>query len=148
MGKGIHRELCKKLEFDHTTKWYMRKPEFILENGIHKILWDIKIQTDHRIPTKRPDLVIINKKNRTCRIVYFAAPTEQKSENQRKRRGTSTWTLLEKLKKTRNMKVTVITIMIGAHGTISKGLVCEDRDEPVYHYNKRMQKTSTKGVQD
>ena len=25
--KGIHWELCKRLNFDHTTKWYMHKPE-------------------------------------------------------------------------------------------------------------------------
>ena len=25
VGKVIHRELCKKLKFDHTNKWYMPK---------------------------------------------------------------------------------------------------------------------------
>ena len=23
VGKGIHWEMCKKLKFDHTNKWYM-----------------------------------------------------------------------------------------------------------------------------
>ena len=27
MGKVIHWELCKKLQFDHITKYYMYKPE-------------------------------------------------------------------------------------------------------------------------
>ena len=27
------------IKFDHTTKWYIRKPESILENETHKILW-------------------------------------------------------------------------------------------------------------
>ena len=26
MGKVIHRELCRKFEFDHTNKWYMHNP--------------------------------------------------------------------------------------------------------------------------
>ena len=30
--KVIHWELCKKLKFDHTTIWYMHKPESVLEN--------------------------------------------------------------------------------------------------------------------
>ena len=30
--KVIHKELCKRLKFNHTTKWYMHKPEFVLEN--------------------------------------------------------------------------------------------------------------------
>ena len=46
-GEVIHRELCKKLKLDHTTKWYMHKPESTLEN---KILWDFEIQMDHLIP--------------------------------------------------------------------------------------------------
>ena len=36
----------------------MNKPESILENEIHKILWDFAIQTDHLIPTRRSDLVL------------------------------------------------------------------------------------------
>ena len=31
--KLIHWELCKKLEFDHVTKWFMHKPEFVKENA-------------------------------------------------------------------------------------------------------------------
>ena len=42
-------------------------------------LW-FKIETDHLISTRRPDLVIINekkkKKKRTCRIVDFAVPVD------------------------------------------------------------------------
>ena len=36
VGKVIHWELCKKLKFDHSTKWYMHKPESILENETQK----------------------------------------------------------------------------------------------------------------
>ena len=38
VGKVIHWESCKKLKFDHTTKWHMHKPESVLENKMHKIL--------------------------------------------------------------------------------------------------------------
>ena len=67
--KVIHKELPKKLKFYHTNKWYMYNPEFILENKTQKILWDFEIQTDHLISARRPDLVIVGKKNRTYRIV-------------------------------------------------------------------------------
>ena len=40
----------------------MHKPESILENEIHKILWDFEIQRDHQILTGKPDIVLINKK--------------------------------------------------------------------------------------
>ena len=31
VGKMIHWEFCKRLNFDHITKWYMHKPGSILE---------------------------------------------------------------------------------------------------------------------
>ena len=62
VGKVIHWEMCKKCKFDHTNKWYMHNPTPLLENDTHKRLWDFNIQTDHLIPARRPDLIIINKK--------------------------------------------------------------------------------------
>ena len=41
--------LIKWLEFDHTDKWYMPKPESVIEDKTHKILWDFEIQMDHPI---------------------------------------------------------------------------------------------------
>ena len=43
VGKVIHWEMCKKLKFDHTNKWYMHNPASVLENDTHKLLWDLDI---------------------------------------------------------------------------------------------------------
>ena len=51
-------ELGKRLKFNHSTKWY--KPESVLENVMHKILWYFEIQIDHLTLTRRPDIVFIN----------------------------------------------------------------------------------------
>ena len=42
----------------------MYKSESVLENEMHKILRDFKIQTHPLILTRRPDLKIINKKRK------------------------------------------------------------------------------------
>ena len=62
--KVIHWEMCKKLKFDPTNKWYIHNPAPLLENDTRKLLWDFDIQTDHLISTRRPDLIIINKKKK------------------------------------------------------------------------------------
>ena len=62
VGMVIHWELCKKLKLDHADKGYMHKPESFLENEMQTIFGKLKIQMDHSIPTRRPDLVLINKK--------------------------------------------------------------------------------------
>ena len=45
-----------------TTNTYIQKSEFDPENETHKIVFDIKM--DHPIEIKRPNLVLINKKER------------------------------------------------------------------------------------
>ena len=61
----------------------MHNPESVLGDETHKLLWDFEIQTNHLISARQPDLIINNKKERTCRIVDFAvlADHKVKSEN-------------------------------------------------------------------
>ena len=56
----------------------MHNPVPVLENDSHKLLWDFNIQTDHLIPARRPDLIIINKRKRICKIVDFAVPADHR----------------------------------------------------------------------
>ena len=59
----------------------------VLENETYKLLWDFDKQTDHLISTRRLDLIIINKKKRTCRIVDFAFLADHRvklKENEKK----------------------------------------------------------------
>ena len=41
---------------------------------MYKLLWDFSAQTDHEIGARRPDLIIIDKKNKRCQIRDVAIP--------------------------------------------------------------------------
>ena len=58
----------------------MHNPAPVLENYTHKLLWDLNIQTDHLIPARRSDLIIINKKKKkkNCKIDDFAVPADHR----------------------------------------------------------------------
>ena len=56
----------------------MPNPVPVLENDTHKLLWDFNIQTDHLISARKPDLIIIYKNKRTCKIVDFALPADHR----------------------------------------------------------------------
>ena len=61
----------------------MYNPESILENKMHKLLWDFEIQTDHLISSRRPGLeIVIKKENQSnsgvCRSNYSLGKTERK----------------------------------------------------------------------
>ena len=55
----------------------------------HKIPGHFEIQTDHRIPARRPDLVIVNKKKKTTK-----KPKKKKKKTKTKREPAELWILL------------------------------------------------------
>ena len=98
----------------------MHNPAPVLENDTHKLLWDLNIQTDHLIPARRPDLIIINKKkkNKTkkniCKIVDFAVPADHSITRKETEQKDKYLDVPRELKKLWNMKVTIVLVVIGA----------------------------------
>ena len=84
LGKIVHWKLARKCNFEAGDKWYEPKPENILDSKDYKILWDFSTQTDHVIEARRPDLVAIDKKRRTCKIIDFAVPGDSRIDDKEK----------------------------------------------------------------
>ena len=115
--------MCKKSKFDHTNNWYKLNPAPVLENDTHKLLWDFNIPTDDLIPARRPDHIIINKKKRIRKIVDFAVPADHRINLKECEKKDKYLDLARELKKLWNMKVTIVPIVIGGFGAITKGLL-------------------------
>ena len=103
--------------------------ESVLENETQKAHSDFEIQTDHLISARWPDLVIVNnnkkKKERTSRtvgIVDQAAHRVKLKESENKDKYLD---LAKEQKKLWNRKETLLLIIIGALGRVTKGLVLE-----------------------
>ena len=101
----------------------MHNPAPVLENNTHKLPWGFDIHTDHLISARRPDLIIINKKKRTCKIVEFAVPTDHRIKLKECEKNDKYFDLAWELKKLWNMQVIIIPIVIGAFGTVTKELL-------------------------
>ena len=81
-------------------------------------------KTDHLIPARRPDIIIIKKKKkkkRICKIVDFVVPLDHRINQKESEKKDKYLDLARELKKLWNMKVTIVPILIGALGTITKG---------------------------
>ena len=79
--------------------------------------------TDHLISARRPDLIIINKKKKICKIVDFAVPADHRINLKEREKKDKYHDLARELKNLWNMRVTIVPIVIGALGTITKGLL-------------------------
>ena len=47
-------------------------------------MWDFSIRTDHVIEPRRPDLVVVDKKEGSCKTIDFAVPGDSRIEEMEK----------------------------------------------------------------
>ena len=83
-------------------------------------MWDFSFQTDHVIEARRPDLVVVDKKERSCKIIDFAVPGDSRIEEKKKDKIEKYQDLGRKLQKIRNVKVKIIPLVKGSVGAIPK----------------------------
>ena len=100
----------------------MHNPAPVLENNTHKLLWDFDIHTDHLISVRKPELIII-KKEENLKIVDLAVPADHRIKLKECEKKDKYLDLACELKKLWKMQETIITIVTGAFGTVTKGLL-------------------------
>ena len=93
---------------------YEHEPESVLENEDYKTLWDFSIQTDHFIKARRPDSVLVDKKERSCKIINFAVPGDRRIEKKEKDKIEKYQNLGRELQKIQNVKVKIIPLVVGS----------------------------------
>ena len=73
----LHRDLCTKYGFQYAEKSYnhhVGKESRILGNDDVKIQWDFTTQTERKLEHNKPDLVVLNKKERIAHVVDVGCP--------------------------------------------------------------------------
>ena len=63
---------CGKYKLKRAEKWYKHQPQGVIESEEVKLLWDFNIQCDKVIEGRRPNIVIAEKRERTCKIIGVA----------------------------------------------------------------------------
>ena len=79
---------------------------------------DFSIQTDKDIEQRRPDIVVIDQEKRECKILDIAVPEDQNL----KVKELGKVTKYQDLRLMWDVKATVIPIVVGALGKVSKEL--------------------------
>ena len=119
----IHWNLCKKFDLPCKETWYDHSPESVLENDQVKVLWDFKIQTDLHLDHNRPDIVVLEKKERVCYIIDVACPFDMRVLEKEQEKIDHYQDLKIEVQKVWSCRrVSVIPIIIEVLGTVSKNL--------------------------
>ena len=82
-------------------------------------MWDFSIQTDV-IEARRPDLVVVDKKERSCKIIDFAVSGDSRIEEKEKDKIEKYQDLRRELQKIWKVKVKIIPLVVGSLDAIPK----------------------------
>lgn len=117
----LHWTICKHYNIKVQDKHYDHEPATVTENQTATILWDMPIQTDKEIKANRPDIVVKDKKERTCLLIDMSIPTERNTSLKTMEKLTKYKDLEIEIEKTWGMKTTTVPVIIGALGLVKKG---------------------------
>jgi hypothetical protein len=78
------------------------------------------MQTDREILENRPDIIIKNKKDKTCLLIDVVIPSDKNVIQKEAEKKLKYKTLSIEIQRTWNMKCFFIPVIIGATGIVSK----------------------------
>ena len=78
VARMVHWKLCEKSSLEKSKKWYLYNPQTVSENVNHKLIWDMNIQCGNITVEKKPDIVIVNKMEKTAIITDVAIPGDKR----------------------------------------------------------------------
>jgi hypothetical protein len=145
----LHFNICKGTGVQLDTKhWYEHVPKSVETNrgGKVTILWNLQVQTDRTIPNNKPDIVIRDNENRTCKLIDVAIPGDRNVIQNEAEMILKCKDLTIEIQRVWNVKTWIIPIITGATGTISKSFRKYVNTIPGNHDVRELQKTSILGT--
>ena len=122
VSKLVHWKLGEKHNLERKEKWYEHFYQGAVEDDDVKSIWDINIQCDNVTEARRPDLILIDKKAKSCVIIDVAIPGDCRIREKEIEKIEKYQNLKKELKRFWSVKkIEVVPVVVGALGCISKG---------------------------
>ena len=103
------------------------------------------IQTE-KLTANRPDIIIKNKKEKTCTLIDVAIPTDRNVVQQEAEKKLKYKSLCIEIQRMWNLKCTIIPVIIGATGIVPRSLKKNLETIPGKHLIDSLQKTAILGT--
>ena len=118
----MHWTICKEFSIEVKERWYEHEPKTLTENDSVTILWDMPIHTDRTIAANRPDIVLKNKKDKTCLLIDMTIPLNTYTSVKTMEKLTKYKDLEIEVERMWGLKTTTVPVVMGALGTIKKDM--------------------------
>jgi hypothetical protein len=109
----LHYSICKKLGTETAENWYSHVPKPVTEHENVTVLWNQGIQTDREVLANRPDIIIKNKKDKTCLLIDVSIPSDKNIIQKEDEKKLKYKNLSIEFQRMWNMKCFVIPLSLG-----------------------------------
>jgi hypothetical protein len=128
-----------------TENWYSHIHKPVCQHEDITVLWNHGVQTDREVLANRPDIIIKNKKDNICLPIDVGIPSERNVIQKESEKELKYNNLSIEIQRMWNMKCFVIPVIIGATGTVTRGLKKYLETIPEKHSVDSLQKKSCIG---
>jgi len=134
-------QLDKKERYEHVPKSVETS-----QGDKVTILWNQQIQIVRTIPNNKPDIIIRDNEKGTCMLIDVAISGDRNVNKKEAEKILKYKDLTIEIQRTWNVKTQVISVTIGATGTISKSFRKYVSNIPGKHEVKELHKTAILGI--
>jgi len=117
----LHYSVCKALGTETTDKWYTHIPKPVCEEGDVAVLLNQAVGTDREFTANRPD-IIIKKRENTYTLIDVAIPADRNVVQKEAEKNLKHKSLCIEIQRMYNLKCTIIPVIIGATGIVTRSL--------------------------
>jgi len=97
-------------------------PKPVYEEVDVTVLWNQAVHTDRNVTANRPDIIIINKKEKTCTPIDVAIPADRNVVQKEAEKKLKYKSLCIEIQRIWNLKCTIVPVIIGATGIVKRSL--------------------------
>ena len=123
--KRVYWEVCGNFGLRRSKNWYEEVIDGVRksDDGDVEVWWDQKVCTPTKFEANRPDLVVIDRKNRKWWLVDFSVPYDPNVARKEKEKLDKYKDLAAEVARMHKVSVEVVPIVVGALGVVSKELI-------------------------
>jgi hypothetical protein len=114
----------------------------VYEEGDIAVLWNKAVHTEREVTANRQDIIIKNKKEKTFTLIDVSIPADRNVVEKKLKYKS----LCIEIKRMRNLKCTIIQVIIGATGIVTRSLRKRLEAVPGKHSIDSLQKTAILGT--
>ena len=112
------------------------------EDGDVTVLWNQAVHTDREVTANRTDIIIKNKKEKTCTLIEVAIPAARNVVQKEVEKMLKYKILCIEIQRMWNLKCTIVPVIIGATGIVMRSLRKNLETVPGKHSIDSLQKTA------